>query len=130
MHPLMTLWSRFTKRHSRPLAFFAALILVGILPAAVTSAQTSSQVTYAQGVNGVGGDWRTTGYAPRQWNRVWRQPGPDWGLSYQYTNGQYCCFWIDNINPTVSHYGISYGRAWCSNLEDNTGVLWTCQTTY
>lgn len=85
--------------------------------------------TYWQDVNQAGGVWGTAGYAPREWNRVWHQVG-------RYWNPFYCppanpCFGgsTTSSNPSYASGSASYAAAYCQNIDDNSGVTWTCQTT-
>jgi hypothetical protein len=109
------------------LTLLACAILV-LLPPAV--AYAGVWFNYAQGTNGVGGTFATTGYAPRDANRTYHAYGYYWELYYCRTDGS--CFGdnIDYFNPTWALGGASYAKAFCRNLNDNSGVVWTCQTTH
>jgi hypothetical protein len=109
------------------ITLLACAILV-LLPPAVAYAGT--WFNYAQGTNGVGGTYATTGYAPRDADRVYHAAGFWWELWYCHTDGT--CFGDhqDYVNPAYANGGSSYAKAFCHNLNDNSGVLWTCQTTH
>jgi hypothetical protein len=94
-----------------------------------TVAYGSTIFTYAQGYGGVGGVYGTTGYAARDFNRVYHQAGYYWNPFYCRTDGS--CFGgtSGSSNPTYANGGASYAKAYCHNQTDNSGVLWTCQTT-
>lgn len=99
-------------------------VVLLVLPATVAWA---SQINYASGTNHPGDSWSTSGQAFRAYNQVWHEPGKYWWVYYDGGNyGQT----YDNANPT--HYGGGSGGsayAVCANDNDNSGVVWTCQTT-
>jgi hypothetical protein len=115
------------RRHPLRLTLLVCAILV-LLPPAVAYAGTV--FTYAQGTNGIGQTHSTAGYGPRDLNRVYHADGYFWEVWYCRTDGS--CFddVVSNINPTRSVGGASYAKAFCHNVNDNSGVLWTCQTTH
>lgn len=110
----------------RRLIAVACAILI-VLPPAVAVAGT--QFNYAQGRNGVGGIFPTGGYGPRDYNQVWHQAGKFWEVFYVQPS-RYVYGWKRNSNnPTVQPASNSYAEADCENDDDNSNVLWTCQTT-
>jgi hypothetical protein len=104
-----------------------------ILPPAVAYASTVQ--TYRQSSNEVGGQWHTTSpeFANRDFDRVYHASGYDWGLAYCITNESNCTQYnFGNTNPFyyMGGAGASDSSAWCYNVDDNSGVGWTCQSTY
>ncbi len=101
----------------------AFLVFVAIAFASVT-------FTYAQGINGVGGRFNTVGYAPRDFNKVWHEQGYLWGL--YYCTPQICDLneVTGTANPTLDSRNAGYAMAFCHNHNDNSTVIWTCQTTH
>lgn len=97
-----------------------------VLPPAVAFAGT--QYNYAQGYNQPTLYWRT-GYDAHDYNRVWHQYGPTWEVFYQTTDGGIYGDVENSNNPTSWPNPIGYAEAWCHNINDSSGVLWTCQTT-
>jgi len=106
------------------------LASVGLLAAALpaTAAAYTWQV-YAHGQDGAGGKYATIGYGPRENNRVYHQEGTLWWLYYCNTDGS-CDVnpVMGTVNPLVMNRGNGYARAVCWNKNDNSGVVWTCQT--
>ena len=102
----------------------AICALLLLIPPTVAFA---SIVTYATGNLGVGGTWRTTGYANRTFNRVYHKDGYEWAL--YYCDHTHCSSEIYGYaNPTVDGRNFSNALALCRNIADNSGVTWTCQT--
>lgn len=116
----------WVRRRPTRLSFLVCAMLI-LLPPAV--AYASTWFTYAQGYFGAGGVFHTTGYAPRDANRVYHAYGYYWDPYYCNTSGT--CFGdnTDYHNPTYSIGGASYAKSFCGNVNDNSGVQWTCQTT-
>ena len=111
---------------SRRVLLLACLALALIPPVA---AWAGTQITYAQGTNGVGGTYSTTGYAPRDYNQVWHTSGYFWQVYYTDTAGYAHGWYRSSANPTRWPGSISYGKAKCYNEDDNSFAQWTCQTT-
>lgn len=108
-------------------AFVLSCTLVVVFPPAVAWAGT--QFGYAQGRSGAGGIFSTAGYGPRDYNQVWHQRGYFWEVFYAQPSG-YVYGWKRNAeNPTYQPASNSYAAAKCLNDNDNSYVLWTCQTT-
>lgn len=108
-------------------ALAVACLLLVVLPPGVALAAT--QFNYAQGVNGVGGTFATSGEADRNHNRVWHQAGKSWWVWYLH-NGSLTGLVFNSSNPTEypsPSSTVAYSK--CSNSNDNSGVTWTCQTT-
>lgn len=111
----------------------ACLLLLALPPAA---AHAWSYIDhYKQGTNRVGevfGTWdggEGPAYASRSWNRTWHSQGYYWNLFYCPTSGT--CFGgnTDALNPTYASGGAVYAKSLCHNMDDNSGVTWTCETT-
>jgi hypothetical protein len=117
---------KLSKRWECRLIALVCFVLLALPPAV---AYAFVQVQYALGTSGPGTLKHSDGYARREWNRVWHQPGYFWSVYYKDTSGNVSGFWQDNVNPTVSNAGISYGMAWCYNYTDDSTVTWACQTT-
>lgn len=105
----------------------ACLALVGFPP--VASAHWNSVLQYAQGYGGAGGSFFTTGYDHRHFNRVWHKQGTLWCVSYVLTDGTGAGQACGTANPTQWPGDIGYAKAKCLNGNDNSAVLWTCETT-
>lgn len=104
----------------------AACALLALPPAVALAA---TQFNYAQGVNGVGGTYQTSGEASRQYNQVWHQSGRYWWVWYLHGSSQTGLV-FSSSNPTKypsPSSTIAYAK--CSNHDDSSGVTWTCQTT-
>lgn len=105
-------------------------VLLLVVPPAVANAWSYID-TYKQSVNQVGGVFGTTSpaYASRSWDRTYHQAGRYWNLFYCPTSGG--CFGgnTDANNPTYASGGAVYAKSLCHNIDDNSGVTWTCQTT-
>ena len=87
------------------------------------------QITYAQGRAGAGGNFQTGGFNHRDYNQVWHQSGETWGVVYELTDGSAAGYIVNPDNPTRWGGQIGYARAQCENWNDDSGVLWTCQST-
>lgn len=115
------------KRTKILLALGAILVAVAI-PA--TALAWSSVVTYASDKGYAGFEFGTSGYGPRAWNRVYHQQGALWDLTYCPVSGSCSAWYVGHgENPTVDPRNNGYAQAWCYNINDDTGVTWTCQTT-
>lgn len=124
--------SAFVRRILRPRLLLITCVLVAALPPAVAYASTVT--TYRQSVDEPGGQWHTSTYQVRDFNRVYHQSGYTWGTSYCFSSPISDCltYYYSSANPTVDPYGSTSpytAQAWCENLNDNSGVNWTCQTT-
>ena len=86
------------------------------------------QNTYAQGYAGVGGVYQT-GFNHRHYNQVWHQVGRTWTVLYKLSDGRAVGIRTDSSNPTKWPNEVGYARAVCNNVNDDSFVLWTCQTT-
>ena len=108
------------------------LVCLGLVVLPPAIAYASVVQTYRQSVNQVGGQWHTFDpqFASRDFNRVYHQAGRTWGLTYCYSNGSCLNYYFGTANPTVDPWGGEfYAEAWCYNVNDGSGVNWTCQTT-
>jgi hypothetical protein len=115
------------------------LALVVAVVALVLPAIGSAWVvqTYKQDTYLVGGIWSTSGsppaFANRAFNRVWHEAGYEWGVSYCYSVDTSNCtwWWFTSSNPTVDDFtgSANNARARCNNVDDNSGTMWTCQTS-
>ena len=65
----------------------------------------------------------------RDYNQVWHQSGRTWTVLYHLTDGSDTAIRTDSNNPTRWGGHIGYADAWCNNVNDNSFVTWTCQTT-
>jgi hypothetical protein len=104
-----------------------SLVLLALIPPGV--AYASTVVTYAQGIFGVGGVYHTTGFAARDFNRVYHANGYYWQVLYQHTDGSTSGYASGFTNPTIWPNPDGYAKAFCANGSDDSGVTWTCQTT-
>jgi hypothetical protein len=104
----------------------AALVIVLAFPSA---ASAWSVLTFARGFNGVDGFLRTAGFTGREFVRVYHSEGRSWAVFYEDQNGNNFGVAVDNANPTVQTNNASYAMAWCQNINDNSFVEFTCQTT-
>lgn len=110
----------------------ACLLLLALPP--LTAYAYSYINTYKQSQNQVGGVFGTYNggggpeYANREWNRTYHQAGYYWNLFYCDLS---TCFGgnTDANNPTYASGGASGSKSLCHNMDDNSGVTWTCQTT-
>lgn len=125
--------SALVRRMVRRRLLVIVCVLVAALPPVV--AYASVVTTYRQSVNEPGGQWHTSTYDYRDFNRVYHQSGYTWGTSYCWyaPNNDCTYYYYSSANPTVDPYGSTSpytAQAWCENLNDNSGVNWTCQTTH
>ncbi len=120
-------WRASRRRVALRLALSVACLLLVVVPPGVAIAAT--QFNYAQGVNGVGGTFATSGEADRNHNQVWHQSGKYWWVWYLHGSSQTGLV-FNSSNPTKypsPSSTVAYAK--CSNSDDNSGVTWTCQTT-
>lgn len=109
-----------------------ALICVFLVVIPPGIAYAWSALIYAQGNSFQGGGiFHTQGYAPRNYDIAWHQPGYKWVVYYEDTSGDTHPpgGFYSTDNPTRIDTNVSYDSAWCQNVNDNSGVTWTCQTT-
>jgi hypothetical protein len=113
------------------LVLILCVIALAALVGAIRPSRASAHViiTYAQGYYGAGGTFHTTGFGPRDFNRVYHQSGTTWWLFYCQTDGSCDNPYVGSVNPLVDNRDNGYAAAYCSNINDNSGVQWTCQTT-
>jgi hypothetical protein len=103
-------------------------LLFAIVPP--TTAFAATQINYASGVNGTGGQYHTTNpdFATRNYNQVWHQAGKEWEVWYYANPNDFCV--VDNTNnPTKCPNEFVTVEADAANITDNSGVTWTAQTT-
>ena len=111
------------------MAVLAAVVLAA-LGIGVPLALAATIFNYAQGTSGVDGILHhTAGYADRDFNRVYHGVGGKWSLWYEHTDGSSTTPVQGTMNPLTDPNN-QYAIAYCFNLTDNTGALWTCQTTH
>jgi hypothetical protein len=110
----------------------AAALLCGIfvVPLPASSAVAGQDFQYATGVLGVGAYYWTSGFDNRSYNRAWHQPGYTWSVWYADTNGFTSCSVQSNTNPTRCETNGSYKQSWCHNVNDNSDVTWSCNSTH
>lgn len=77
----------------------------------------------------MGGVFSTSGFNHRDYNQVWHQAGKNWTVFYELTDGTAVAVVINTDNPTRWGGEIGYAKAKCNNVNDNSFVTWTCQTT-
>jgi hypothetical protein len=81
------------------------------------------------------GNAGTGGYAGYnniyQYNQVWHQAGNTFDVYYVMGDGYTLTGDVrNNTNPTKWPYSVSYADPWCENINDWSGVTWTCQYGY
>jgi hypothetical protein len=85
-------------------------------------------ITFVRGRGGLTGNWQTTGFAGREYSKVYHSEGVNWGACYINTNEQiFGCVHSSN-NPTVQPNN-AYARGHCMFGEDNLTTIWNCHTT-
>lgn len=101
-----------------------------LLPAAVSHSWSYID-TYKQNVNMAGGTWGTysPAYRDRAFNRVYHQYGTDWQMFYARPDGSELGHNIGYINPLYANGSATNAKALCHNIDDQSGVTWTCQAT-
>lgn len=103
------------------------VLLCIVVAFAIPAAAFAGSNTYASGTNGIGGNYAGPGLTSMLYNQVWHQSGWTWEVYYDYS-GQARGDVEDNMNPTKWPYSISgYSEAHCHNINDTSGVTWTCQ---
>lgn len=95
----------------------------------VAYAHWSSVLTYAQGVDGIGGAFGTNGFDHRHFNRVYRAAGYTWCVWSRLSDASIVAQRCNTSNPTEWSGEIGYAKAQCHYTNDTSGVTWTCQTT-
>jgi hypothetical protein len=101
-------------------------VLFVVLPPTIALAAT--QFTYAQGSFGSGGIFHTTGQDQRNYNQCFHQKGKEWYV--YYVHGTDVNGFVDNTdNPTQWPEAIGYAYSYSKNINDDSGVTWTCETT-
>ena len=109
------------------------VVVLAVAAAIPAIAFAWSWFPYAQGKGGVNGQYSTIGYGPREGNRVYHELGYTWELWYQHVGGGISPVTYGSANPLVwsynGHSDDSYAKSWCSNVNDNSGTTWTCQST-
>ena len=103
-------------------------VAIGLVAAGIASAH-GTQFNYAQGRWGAGGTYQTNGYNHRHYNQVWHEPGYLWRLFYYGPGTGFHGLADGTSNPTRWGGETGYAIAYCANDNDNSGTLWTCQTT-
>ena|ERR1700712_4025172 len=119
-------------RRAKLVVMVAALALCS-----ASVAYAATIFTYATGVNGTTGGVGGSGFYPnpggydfRNFNRVYHQAGTEWQLFYDASGGPLTIYADGTTNPLSSGgSGGSQFRPWCRNINDLSGVTWTCQTT-
>lgn len=102
-----------------------ACVLMALIPPLVAYA---SSTTYATGTFGCCGYWDAGYNSIYKFNQVWHSTLGTWEVYYQTTTPPYTEGDLENnSNPTKWPYSIAYGNPWCHDINDNTGVVWTCQ---
>jgi hypothetical protein len=112
--------------------FLVTLALFVALPPAAAYAYV--QINYGSGVGGPGvvvstGNPVPPEFANRQYNRVWHLAGKTWTVWYQDTSHQIFCNRTNSNNPTSCPNFSSNKKALAQNVNDNSTVTWTAQTT-
>lgn len=118
-----------TKRRRWKVALAVACLTLMVIPPSVAYAW--SALIYAQGYYGANGFYRTTGFAPRNYDIAWHEAGTRWGVWYENSDGSDTPpgGFYSTDNPTRIDTNVGYARSHCNNVNDNSGVQWTCQTT-
>jgi hypothetical protein len=120
-------WSRAGKFGSTLIAVLLLVFAVAAIRPATASAAV--QTTYAQGHTSPGSVFYTPGFGPRLYNQVWHQLGYSWDACYTHTDGSWGTCAYGNGNPTKDSNDDGYAKADCYDVDDNSGVQFTCQTT-
>lgn len=110
------------------IAIFFAVVLAVTVMAGVALGH-GPQGNYAQGVSGAPGTFWTGGYNHRHYNQVWHYEGRLWSVFYHTPNVGYHGVASGTSNPTRWGGETGYSIAFCRNFDDDSGVMWTCQTT-
>lgn len=112
----------------RRLACVSVCLILVVLPPTV--AYAGFVQTYRQSQNQQGGQWSTFDpeYANRSFNRVYHQAGTTWGLrACTYVYG--CVPYDYGTTNPLTDVGGDDLMMWCYNVNDSSGVNWTCQST-
>lgn len=108
------------KNHRRKL-----LLVAGIAALVIAIPALAAQITYYSGGLPSGGGAHTTGYASRDWNRVYRPTAYTFCLAYNDAN-YVCDAWS---NPFVDNRNATSAQSWCQNSSTQFVSNVTCQTT-
>ena len=113
----------------RRLGLLAAVVLTMVGSASIAYAATI--FTYATGANGAGGFYfNPGGWDFRNFNRVYHKAGTHWQLFYDTPGGPLVVYADGTTNPLSSAgSGGVQMRPVCRNIDDSSGVVWTCQST-
>jgi hypothetical protein len=104
-----------------------ALIIVALPSAA---AGHLSQYTYASGSSQPYSVFPgSEAWNHRDYNQVWHQAGNTWGVFYVTTDRIIHAWVRDTSNPTRWGGEIGYATPKCENVNDTSGVTFTCQST-
>ena len=109
-----------------------AMALAYLVLLAVPSLAFASTVVHYYGPNWVmnPGQDKISGYAPRDYNIMYRPAGTNAIIAYQNTNGtQWGFVGPTTANPVHSTSGASYAAAVCFNDSASTIINVTCDTT-
>lgn len=111
------------------LALIVTVLAWGALAGGIVAVPALAEIfTYAQGTNGAGGSFYTTGFSGRDFNRVYHKSGTSWSLVYCYPDNHCGLLTTGTVNPLVDPNN-QYARSVCDNNNDSSNVTWTCQTT-
>jgi hypothetical protein len=94
------------------------------------TAPSDPVVHYSQGQNGPNGtDWSQF-YGNRTYNRVWHQASTEFGLYYCLDmDGCTSVLYAAGANPIVDTRNSNPAQSYCINVNDTSGVVWTCETS-
>lgn len=112
---------------SRALAVLATVIAAGVF----AGSAFATVVTY------FGPEWtmngwqtaQTTGFANRDYNKIFRPAGPNVAVQYDNTSGGFIAGTSGTHNPVVLGPSGQLARALCGNLTGSTFAPTTCNTT-
>lgn len=110
-----------------PLRILAVVcIAMAFIPPLVAYAGSTD---YAVGTFGCCGYFPGPGFNTNYiYNQVWHSTNATWEVYYETTTPPYVAGDVqNNSNPTKWPNAIGYGKPWCHNVNDNTGVAWSCQ---
>lgn len=97
------------------------------LTLAPPSVALAASYTYASGINGQGGTYRYYYWNSYLYNQVWHAQYYHWYVAYVLSDGSKAGEVSNWNNPTKWPYSIGYAQPECTNLDDYSGVRWTCQ---